>query len=150
MDGVDQTTEAAARLFTGSLGFFETARAAYRLDGGRHWPAFYVNICYAIELSLKAFVAQRGATEKALRHEIGHRLDIALDKAESAGYRPPNGHLRILIGMIGTAHKDHSLRYLEGDVPLVTPEPDETLKAVADHLDAIGEQLPVSAFRKNP
>jgi hypothetical protein len=137
----------SGRLFSASLGFFEVARAAHRSDGMFHWPAFYVNICYSIELSLKAFLVQRGASKSSIRHQVGHRLGVALNMAVSAGYRPPDDHLRVLIGMIGSHHQDHSLRYLEGDVQVHAPAPEETLRAVADHLDAIGAQLPVSNLR---
>jgi hypothetical protein len=131
----------AKRLFAGALGFFKAAGAINKIEGFDHGPAFLVNGCYAIELSSKAFLVYRGASDRRLR-QIGHDLIAGLDAAVVVGYEPADPGIAKLIATLSPHHQGHSIRYLTGDETVAMPEPDEILAMIGAHLVGIGEQMP--------
>ena len=100
------------------MGFLVAAEATYerhaiQRDGPEHWPAIIVNLCFAIELSLKAFLASCGCDREHLIR-LRHNLTRALREAVENGYRPGSDAVPALIEELSPYHKDHSIRYLEG------------------------------------
>lgn len=97
--------------------FFERAvefRDAYKAlpstDGPPNWPR-YLLFCQAIELVLKAYLAQHRITEKALRDDFGHDLTKLYDKALTLGLRPSNPGARSHVQALNEAHTKHWPRY---------------------------------------
>ena len=124
---------------TGAAGFWEAAEAISKRRNMFHWPAFYVNLSYAIELMLKAFLASRGSDRAALK-KLGHRLAKGYENAVQAGYQPPSTNLLRLIDLIDG--KLLSFRYLEGGSIEITEEK-TALEIVEVHLHSIAEQIPI-------
>jgi hypothetical protein len=44
------------------------------------WPRYFL-LCHSIELALKAYLAEHGATVDQLKDDFGHKLDKLVDKA---------------------------------------------------------------------
>lgn len=65
-------------------GDFLEALVSFRQPEGRFSPVPYYLACRSIELSLKAFLFPAGF-KKRHRKQIGHNLQLALEKAESNG-----------------------------------------------------------------
>jgi len=64
----------------------EDAKKLDKLAHGWASSAEYILIAHALELSLKAFLAKRGLSEKELRNEpYGHNLDSLYDEAVKRG-----------------------------------------------------------------
>ena len=65
----DRTT--ARLLYTGAVWFLVAAKSVHERylrepSEPEHWPALSVNLCFATELSLKAFLASRGKTQEGV------------------------------------------------------------------------------------
>ena len=137
----------AKHLFSGGHGFLEAARSLLILkpNGLIHWPAVYVNLCYALELSLKAYIFHRGETEKTLRI-IGHDLVVALDTAKRLGYIPPTDKLAELVLLLKDSHKDHSLRYLKDETIDLPEDHDFVIWIVDEHFKALAKQIPITSL----
>lgn len=108
-----------------------------------HTFAFFVNLCFAYELSLKAFLAHRKWPGDEKR-DLGHDLEKALAEAVKLGYQPPAG-VAEMVEILGPLSKSLELRYLSG-VSLPDP-PDGALAVAHAHVRAIGDQLPISDIR---
>ncbi len=78
----------------------------------KHWPVFYTNLGFAIELSLKAYLTLRGCTEDQIKSEIRHDLKTALDRARSCGLGEPCEAVVQLIEAINQYHRERSFVYL--------------------------------------
>ncbi len=125
-----------------AVGFKEAAAATYAAPGMFHWPAFYMLLCFSIELSLKAFLASRGLTEQELKR-IGHELSTAFQKAVKLGLSEHNPKFRTLLTQVSEAHRLHEFRYLKSkSIEIV--EPQEALDILEDHIRNMGAQIPVS------
>ena len=139
---MNQTPQQRAKLlFSGSIGFYVTAYSLYQATDELHFPAFVVNLAYAAELSVKAFVLQNSpnADEKVLR-QIGHDLNEGLESAIRGGYAPPNETTKDLFNILNDHHIHHYARYLSGPPISMKPFP-LMLTAMAHHLTTIGGQM---------
>jgi hypothetical protein len=63
--------------------YLEAGEALHR-GANTKWLPMYFLICHSLELSLKAFLAERGYSEKKLR-SIGHSIAKCLREAEEKG-----------------------------------------------------------------
>jgi hypothetical protein len=145
----DKERQAARLLLTGAVGFICAAEATHerhlaRPHEPKFWPAISVNVCYVFELSLKAFLASRGATGAQLK-AIGHDLKKGLAEARAAGYRPAHPAIEEIIDLLSPLHKSSALRYLE-DKSVDLPETRNLIAIAHAHLRGIGEQIPISAI----
>jgi hypothetical protein len=52
------------------------------------WPRYFL-LCHSIELALKAYLAEHGATVDQLKDDFGHKLDKLVDKAAKKGLPLP-------------------------------------------------------------
>lgn len=139
---IDALPQQARSLLAGAWGFYFTAQLA---EGGfstfsEHQPdlrpAILVNVGFAYELSLKAFLAANGQDERRLR-DIGHQLDCALSEAIRFGL-PENSDVAEQVRLISPAFANHSLRYISfGNMELPT-NPVECLRV---HLDSVSCRL---------
>jgi hypothetical protein len=75
-----------------------------------------VNLDFAIELALKAFLRHHGGSETEQK-ALGHRLVAAFDAAKARGYRPHRPEFRRTVEILSPSHEDYSIRYLTGDGP---------------------------------
>jgi hypothetical protein len=137
----EHRVQRAKSLFSGSIGYYEAARSLYEVTGERHWPAFFVLLSYAAELSAKSFIMHKaqGASEKTLL-DLGHRLSDGLKSAMTAGYVPPNYTTAEMFAMLNEHHVNHHARYLFGPAVVMKPHT-IMLAAMAHHLTTIGEQM---------
>lgn len=142
----DRERQEAKRLLAGAVGFVSAAKATHEhhLANPRepeHWPAISVLVCYAFELSLKAFLTSRGATAAKLKKDLGHDLVKGLTEARALGYRPPHPAIEKLIGLLSPLHESSELRYLEAKSAEL-PEMQQLIAIALTHLEGIGEQIP--------
>ncbi len=139
-----EPTDRHRALFSGSIGFYEAARSLHQVTGELHWPAFFVLMSFAAELSVKSFVILKmdGADEDTLRNTIGHDIKLGLQMAQGAGYKPPNWVTSELFDMLNKHHINHNVRYLGGP-PVDMKEHKVMLKAMAHHLTTLGEQISI-------
>jgi hypothetical protein len=95
---------------------FAAAADAYRARSKRpDWFVVYYQFALAIELALKAFAIQNGATEQQLRR-VSHNLEKALELGDRSGLQiqPALSEKdRIAIGMLSDFHVEGVLRYPE-------------------------------------
>jgi hypothetical protein len=138
---------ALARLLcAGAQGFLVAAEATHERHVNEsaepeHWPAITVNLCFALELSLKAFIALHGGSRETLK-KIGHDLVRGLAEARAAGYAPEHPAVPDLITILGPLHVNHSLRYLEkGSVEL--PEVRNMIAIVGFHVRDVGVKIAI-------
>jgi len=132
---------------SGAVGFIETAYSIIYISKTKavfHWPAFYVNLGYAYELSLKGFLANNGWNDEKLRKEIGHDLQKALSESRTSGFVPHSIDVSEAIDVIGPLHKSQSARYLTGEALQVPADHEDALRVASDHLNAVGDQLGIS------
>lgn len=135
-------------LLVGALGFLDAAEKLNTPDPRGHplpWPAFFVLVAYAFEMSFKAVVRGAGGSEKDIR-ALGHDLERGLEAALAAGYAPPEGMpLAEALEALSPLHRDHSLRYFMGaeDRVVTLPEPDDILAVLRDHLMNIRVSVPL-------
>jgi hypothetical protein len=146
----------AARLrLANAMGFLKAGdsllaqhKASGDADDMFHIAAFFVNLCFAYELSLKGFLAYRkwGGDEK---NDLGHDLKKTLGEAVELGYQPPARVIET-IDILGPLSKSHELRYLRpglSGINLPDP-PDRALVVAQAHLRAIGDQIPIADIQK--
>ena len=105
------------------------------------WPPFFVNIGYAFELSLKAYVLQHGGTEELCRNAIRHDLSRAIVESRSRGLAQPSDDVYALLSKIGPYHRDHSFRYMTPIDETALPDVAHTLVVTNQHLSSIAKQL---------
>jgi hypothetical protein len=111
------------------------------------WPLFYTNLGYAIELSLKAYIAYCGKTENHIRWKIGHDLTTALNSARTAGLSKPDDGVIEFIEKIGPYHKDRRFVYLtDFDVVDVDRLPNfsDAIAASCKLIQMIEQKLPIN------
>jgi hypothetical protein len=141
------TNMCGQKLLAGAFGFLAAAEATHERHlrepaEPEHWPAISVNLCFALELSLKAFIALHGAKEKELR-AIGHNLIAGLDAAVAAGYSPKHPAVPGLIAMLSPLHVGHSLRYLK-DKSADLPDTRNMIAIVRCHVREVGSQIQIA------
>jgi hypothetical protein len=137
----------ARLLYTGAVGFLVAAEATHERHlrepvEPEHWPAISVNLCFALELSLKAFIALRGGDRRALK-EIGHNLVGGLDAAHAAGYSAKHPAVSELITILSPLHVSHSLRYLQ-DKSVNLLDTRKMISIVRLHVLEVGKQMPIT------
>jgi hypothetical protein len=140
----------ARLLYAGALGFLVAAEATHEWHlreptEPEHWPAISVNLCFALELSLKAFIASRGGTKKKLK-AIGHDLVRGLHAAQAAGYSPNHPAVPCLIAKLGPLHVRPLLSYLEGKSADL-PDTRNMIAIVGHHVREVGAQMPFAPSR---
>ncbi len=137
----------ARLLYINALGFVDAARGLHalgqQLGNLRHPFVIFVNLGFAYELGLKAFLTHRKTTLN-LRRDIGHDLLAALREAKADGYSPFPG-VEDELAVLGTLHRSpDELRYLQ-DKAVDLPDPIEASLLLARmFMDDIGRQTPVS------
>lgn len=108
---MDRTpTELARGFLTDSEAYL---RAAQKLGppakGLSEAPQYHI-ACQTIELTLKAFILIKGATEDEVR-EIRHDLLKAWERATELGLRPKDKRTGEIVTMLAPYHLDHGFRY---------------------------------------
>jgi len=95
-----------------------------------------------LELMLKAaYIACGGdGSDRHLIKEIGHDLEIALQKAQELGFESHSDHLVELVGYMNKPYKDHYLRYKRPD-GMFLPNDLRQVSAVFDMLQSEITQL---------
>lgn len=138
----------AARLrIQNAQGFLEAAGAMFiagKVD--LHPFAFFVNLCFAYELSLKAFLAHRKWQGKEGRGGLGHDLEQALAEAMALHYAPP-ADVATMLKILGPLSKGMDLRYLKGCAVQLPHPPGHALAVAHAHMNALAQQLPISDIR---
>lgn len=118
-------------------------KASGDADDMFHIAAFFVNLCFAYELSLKGFLAHRKWVGDE-KNDLGHDLEKALGEAIKHGYEPPDG-VPEMIKVLGPLSKSHELRYLRpGLTGIALPDAPRALTVTHAHVTAIGDQLPIT------
>jgi hypothetical protein len=133
-----QNIEAVKRLFSSALGFYKAAEIVQGHKEFQLWPPIYVSLFYALEMSLKAFLASRGMDRAALKG-FNHRLSILINECEKAGMVFPNPRFHEFVGQIDG--KLMEIRYLEGDDIEVAEAP-EALELTWQHLISVWAHIP--------
>lgn len=139
----------AARLrIQNAAGFLEAAAAMFTAGKVDLHPfAFFVNMCFAYELSLKAFLAHRKWQGKEGRGGLGHDLEQAFAEAVTLGYVPPSdvSDMLKILGPLSKAPME--LRYLTGNAVQLPHPPEHALAVAHAHMNAVARQLPISDIR---
>lgn len=137
-------SDLAKLLLGNAVGFHMAAKRI--ADGGIGcdfpWPPFFACIGYALELSLKAYIIQRGGTEQDCQNAIGHDLCKAIEAACARGLTHPDKNVKAFVAKIGPHHRSHSFRYMKPLDVAALPGVYETLTITNQHLLSIAEQLP--------
>ena len=74
------------------------------------WTACFTNIGFAVELALKAYIREKGGSEK-LQRRLGHDLVAAYDEAVQRGFTPFDDRQVKLIQDISPTFSDMTVRY---------------------------------------
>lgn len=132
------------RLLLGNaIGFYQVAECI--ANGGLSayvlWPPFFFNIGHALELSLKAYILQRGGTEQDCR-KLGHDLEAAMSAAQTRGLLKPHRDVTEFLRKINPPYCDHHFRYLTDIDSSILPTVSHVLDATKQHLDAVVSELP--------
>jgi hypothetical protein len=104
------------------------------------WPRYFL-LCHSIELALKAYLAEHGATVDQLKDDFGHKLDKLVDKAAKKGLPLPTT-TQETIKLLNKAHTGYRHRYPgEGPVYIIEqfiPTARELLTTVSDAIRGPG------------
>ncbi|QPQ54585.1 hypothetical protein IC614_09640 [Allosphingosinicella flava] len=130
-------------LLTGAVGFYEAASALLKNDDMFHWPAFFVNLSYSFELSLKSMLVYREVVTYNDLKKIGHDLSKSLSMAISFGYKLPDPNISDLISILSPLHMRNELRYMRGGVVEI-PDAEQARQLAWLHIQAIGDQIPIN------
>jgi hypothetical protein len=91
--------------------FLRAAETLHDSDpSGWGWVACYVNIGFAVELALKAYLREKGGSEK-LQKRLGHDLVAAYSEAVQRGYSPSDDLQSLLVRDVSPSFQDMSVRY---------------------------------------
>ena len=96
--------------FDRAVEFRDAYRALPKTDPPPDWPRYFL-FCHAIELVLKAYLAQYGVPPITLERNFGHDLTLLLNAAIDLGLRPSNPETRTYVQALTEAHKKHWPRY---------------------------------------
>lgn len=100
-------------LLQNAVSFVAAADAYAAADKLRDWFPLYFMFGQSVELALKAFALNKGATERELT-KIGHNLVKALSRAQLDGLDVPalfSADERAAIALLGKWHLAHVTRY---------------------------------------
>src|SRR5262245_353821 len=108
----------AIRLVKDAKTYVESARVidsvSTKASGGipRHSSPAYFLLCHAIELVLMAHLSACGVSERKLRNEIGHDIDVAFRYARRCfTFTPAHPHFPELVRRLSPYHVAHFFRY---------------------------------------
>lgn len=135
---------ALAKLYLGNaVGFHLAAKRIADAGTGIDfpWPPFFATAGYAIELSLKAYILQRGGTERDCRN-VGHDLQAAMRKACEHGLQQPCKEITTLLAKIGPYHRHSNFRYMKPVDVSTLPSVVQTLNVTQKHIEKVANQLP--------
>lgn len=76
------------------------------------YVAYYLNLGFAVELLLKAYVRHTDPTANVAK--FGHRLDDLMSEAERLDYPFKAPQMRMIVDILSESHEDHLFRYAEG------------------------------------
>lgn len=141
---MNRNRELTKRLLAAATGWREAARIlqSKTAEGVFLWPPFYTMLFYAIEQSLKAFLASRGATRTDLKN-IQHNLNELVERTEDQGFKIEDRRLAEFIKQL--EGKLLELRYLEGD-GINLAEPEEAIKLLDAHFLALTRYIDVDGL----
>jgi hypothetical protein len=100
-------------LLQNAVAFAGAADTYAKADQSREWFVLYFLLAQSMELALKAFMVNQGATEAQLRR-VGHDLTKALEQTEQAGLAvtpPLSATERPSIGLLSKWHSEQLTRY---------------------------------------
>ena len=99
----------------GASAFLRAAELLHENDPASWaWATCFVNIGFAIELGLKAFLRENGMSENGQR-ALGHDLAETYRTAVIQGFRSSHPAQAALIDQLSPHFSDMSLRYLTGE-----------------------------------
>jgi hypothetical protein len=102
------------RLISNGLAFWRAAKLLHDDDPlSLAWAPCFVNLGLAIELGLKGFLREQGATD-AEQKALGHDLVKAFQESIARGFCPTHPLQSKLADEINPHYKDMSLRYQIG------------------------------------
>ena len=141
---MNRNRELTKRLLAAAIGWREAARILQPMtaEGVFLWPPFYTTLFYALEQSLKAFLASRGATRTDLKN-IGHNLNELVELTEEQGFAIGDRRLAEFIKQL--EGKLLELRYLAGD-GINLAEPEEAIKLLDAHFLALTRYIDVDGL----
>lgn len=132
------------RMIGGALAFLRSATLLLEFDPqALAWATMFVQLAFAIELGLKAYLREEGLSEKDqfyLRHDLVKAFELAV----AAGFKPRHPAVEMLIRELNPHHKDMSLRYLTG-TSVDLPKIEDSIVVVGWLLQDLHEQ---GSFRK--
>lgn len=144
-----QKREQSKRWLTNAVGFLMAARLlleAHKSGGMFHWPAFYTNLGFAYEHSLKAYLAVNGWSDEKLRLQLGHDIQKALSEATQSGLKLHSPLVGEMLEILGPSHRGNEMRYLRGEPVLTPDDPEEACRCAWDHVQSVGAQLDASSW----
>lgn len=98
-----------AEVWACDIGADDPERAVFN---GKYSASIYLLLGYAFELLLKAaFVANGGDPGQLGPRGIGHDLGAALNAAEERGFHSDAPHLRQIVELLRSPHREHQFRY---------------------------------------
>jgi hypothetical protein len=107
------TNARTARLYLANAAEFLAGAEDIAARGEREdfpWPPFFSCVGNALELSLKAYILQRGGTEDQCRATIRHDLGKAVAAALRRGLAKPEPEVMKLIMVVGPYHRGNKFR----------------------------------------
>ena len=127
--------------------FLRAAEALHESEpAGWGWTAFYVNIGFAVELALKAYVREKGGSASD-QLGLGHNLVAAYHAAVSRGYQPSDPLQQRLVEDISPPLMD--VRYGTcGLIPL--PLIEAALKVARGLVEDVWRQCPFAVPPRGP
>ena len=110
--------------------------------------AYYVNLSFAIELSLKAFLSSKGWSDKKIK-EVGHDLVKAWNCAVDEGLEICSEDVFDLIKILSDGHNTHKFRYLEWKSVTLPADDHQALDLVTQLHRRIGELVGLNTEHLN-
>lgn len=103
----------------------------------KYASAFYLLLCFALELSFKATCLDCGASDEEIR-KLGHDLHsaylLAMQKGRLPPYMTPLGQLVLLLN---DYHRTHIFRYTPDIPEIIVPPPGWCMGIVREHIESI-------------
>lgn len=132
-----------AFLYRGAaIGFIDASKGILWIERQKHilhWPALYLNLGYALEISSKAFLLERGYHNDYLLKEVGHDLDIVIIQVERCGVHLDSG-LKEIVSLLNPHFKRQALRYLEGDDQFNLPsDANQAVTVVSKYVEQLSD-----------
>ena len=120
-------------------GFLEACRGLVLIAEPKpmnHWPAFYLNLGYALELASKAVLSSKGVSNAELKR-IEHDLEKLTKLIEAYGISIDDSAKKVIM-MLNPDFRGQRLRYLFGSDNFRLPsDPKQAESIVAKYLDTM-------------